>query len=255
MDSSPAAGLGAPIVSRHVADAVVDRLATAVALGLYVAGQQLPPERELAAMLKVSRTSIREALQQLTQEGYLEVRRGRNGGYFVQSTWGPRSVEHVRRQIIANWTSFEHVFDARILIEQQIAATAARRRTEADLHDIRAALDAYVVAPDHDHSRRADGALHLAIARATQNPILADLSMDFRARISLNLGAEPYTDKVRQIAIGQHRQLVALIEAGDAEAAAALAAEHFALSERLFRQLAQAVQTEPDGPQGPEGTA
>jgi len=43
----------APIVARHVADDVVDRLATAVALGLYVTGQQLPTERELAAMLKV----------------------------------------------------------------------------------------------------------------------------------------------------------------------------------------------------------
>lgn len=250
MESAASTGLGTPIVNRHIADAVVDRLVTAVALGLYVAGQQLPAERELAVLLKVSRSSIREALQQLTQDGYLEVRRGRNGGYFVQSTWGPRSVEHVRRQIIANWTSFEHVFDARILIEQQIAATAARRRTEDDLRQINAALDAYIVAPDHEHSRRADGALHLAIARATQNPILADLSMDFRARISLNLGAEPYTDSVRQIAIGQHRQLVALIEAGDAEAAAALAAEHFALSERLFRQLAQAVQPAPQAGEG-----
>jgi GntR family transcriptional repressor for pyruvate dehydrogenase complex len=51
--------LGAPIVTRHVADDVVDRLVTAVALGLYVTGQQMPTERELAAMLGVSRTSVR----------------------------------------------------------------------------------------------------------------------------------------------------------------------------------------------------
>ena len=58
--------LGTPIVTRHVADDVVDRLVTAVALGLYVTGQQLPTERELASMLGVSRTSVREALKQLT---------------------------------------------------------------------------------------------------------------------------------------------------------------------------------------------
>src|SRR5690349_22088625 len=104
---------GAPIVTRHVADDVVDRLATAVALGLYVTGQQLPTERELAAMLKVSRTTVREALRQLTDEGYLEVRRGRNGGYFVLASWGPASAAHVRRQIIDNWAEFEHIFDAR----------------------------------------------------------------------------------------------------------------------------------------------
>ena len=79
----------APIVARRVADDVVDRLVTAFALGLYVPGQQLPPERELAAMLGVSRSSVREALRQLTEEGYLDVRRGRTGGTFVRADWGP----------------------------------------------------------------------------------------------------------------------------------------------------------------------
>jgi len=50
---------GGPIESRYVADDVVDRLVTALALGVYVDGQQLPTERELAAMLGVSRTSVR----------------------------------------------------------------------------------------------------------------------------------------------------------------------------------------------------
>ena len=56
-------------------------------------------------MLGVSRTSVREALKQLTDTGYLEVRRGRNGGYFVLADWGPASAEHVRRHLVANWRS------------------------------------------------------------------------------------------------------------------------------------------------------
>ena len=84
--------LGGPIESRYVADDVVDRLVTALGLGVYVDGQQLPTERELAAMLGVSRTSVRDALKQLTDRGYLEVRRGRNGGYFVLVDWGPDSA-------------------------------------------------------------------------------------------------------------------------------------------------------------------
>ena len=80
--------LGGRIESRYVADDVVDRLVTALGLGVYVDGQQLPTERELAAMLGVSRTSVRDALKQLTDRGYLEVRRGRNGGYLrTQSDW------------------------------------------------------------------------------------------------------------------------------------------------------------------------
>ncbi len=230
---------GAPIVARHVADDVVDRLVTAVALGLYVTGQQLPTERELAAMLGVSRTSIREALKQLTDTGYLEVRRGRNGGYFVRADWGPSSAEHVRRQIIAHWSEFEHIFDARTLVEPMIARTAAARRNDADIAAMAKALQAYLDAPDHDASRRADSALHLAIAEATHNPILVAMSVDLRAKITLNLGAEPYTDAVRRTAIGQHTELVAAVTDGRADDAAAIARIHFTLSETLIRQLVE----------------
>lgn len=228
---------GAPIVARRVADDVVDRLVTAFALGLYVPGQQLPPERELAAMLGVSRTSVREALRQLTGEGYLEVRRGRTGGSFVRAEWGPQSAARVQRELVAKWDAFEDVFDARTLIEPLIARTAAERRTDRDLVAIRAALQDYLDAPDHDASRRADARLHLAIAQATQNRILVETSADLRTRISLNLGAEPYTDEVRRTAIRQHQDLVAAIAEGRGDEAARIAAVHFALSEQLMRGL------------------
>lgn len=244
---SSAQGWSAPIVSRHVADDVVDRLVTAVGLGLYVPGQQLPTERDLATMLGVSRTSIREALKQLTEGGYLEVRRGRNGGYFVLSNWGPKSAEHVQRQLVANWEEFQNVFDARTLVERMIARTAADRRTPENCAAITEALQAYIEAPDHDASRQADAELHLSIARATQNPVLVELSVDLRTKISLNLGAEPYTDEVRQIAIGQHHELVAAVVGGNREEAADIAARHFSLSENLFRELIERAEHDGQG--------
>lgn len=228
-----------PIVPRHVADDVVDRLVTAVALGLYVPDQQLPTERELASMLSVSRTSVREALKQLTATGYLEVRCGRNGGYFVLANWQPASAQHVRRQLLANWSEFEDIFDARNLIEPLIARAAAQRRTPHDLEAIGSALQAYINAPDHDASRLADLELHLAITKATHNRILVTLSVDLRAKITLNLGAEPYTDEARRIAIVQHGQLVKAIADARGDDAAEIAAHHFKLSENLIRQLAE----------------
>lgn len=228
---------GAPIVMRHIADDVVDRLVTAIALGVYVPTQQLPTERDLAAMLGVSRTSVREALKQLTDTGYLEVRRGRNGGYFVLANWGPSSAEHVRRHLVPNWSEFEHLFDARTLFEPLIARTAAERCTASDAIAITEALDAYLAAPDHNASRTADSSLHQAIAEATHNPFLVAISLDFRTRISLNLGAEPYTDEVRRTAILQHRQLVEAVTGGHGDDAAAIAGRHFTLSENLIREL------------------
>ncbi|MGB3827849.1 MAG: FCD domain-containing protein [Ornithinimicrobium sp.] len=236
--------LAGPIVPRYIADDVQDRLVTALALGVYVPGQRLPTEREFATMLGVSRTSIRAALQRLTDSGYLEVRRGRNGGYFVLSDWGPESAEHVSRHLVPNWAEFEALFDARTLIEPLIARTAAERCTTADATAINDALGAYRSAPDHDASRIADYALHHAIAMATQNPILVATSVELRTRISLNLHAEPYNDEVRQKAIEQHRQLVEAVTGHRAEAAANIAADHFALSEGLIRRLVERAKTE-----------
>jgi len=240
-------GFGAPIVSRHVADDVVDRLVTAVALGLYVPNQQLPTERELAAMLGVSRTSIREALKQLTDSGYLEVRRGRNGGYFVLSSWGPGSAERVNRHLVPNWDEFEQLFDARTLLEPLIARTAAERCTDADRQNITAALADYLAAADHDASRSADSSLHLAIAHATHNAMLVEISVNFRTRVSLNLGAEPYTDVVRKKAITQHQELVLAVIEGRADEAADIAERHFTLSENLIRSLVQRAKQESRG--------
>jgi GntR family transcriptional repressor for pyruvate dehydrogenase complex len=239
--------LASRIVVRHVADDVVDRLVTAVALGVYVPSQQLPTERELASMLGVSRTSVREALKQLTATGYLEVRRGRNGGYFVLADWGPTSAEHVRRHLVPNWEEFEKLFDARTLIEPLIARTAADRCLPADAEVITAALRAYLEAADHDASRRADSSLHRSIAEATHNPILVELSVDLRTRVSLNLGAEPYSAEVRKKAIEQHQELVEAIIGGRADDAAEIAAEHFALSETLIRELVNRTEGEAQG--------
>ncbi len=219
------------------ADAVTDRLVTAVALGIYVPGQRLPPERELAGMLEVSRTTVREGLRRLVADGYLEVRRGRTGGYFVLSGWGPGSADGVRRSMAPRIEAFEAFFDARRLIEGLIASTAAARRTEDDLTTRRAAAADYRDAVDREASRAADARLHAAVAGAAANPLLLGLSLQMRARVSLNLGAEPFTEAVRHIAVDQHDDLVAAIADADAGRAGSLASAHFGLTEGLVRDL------------------
>lgn len=236
-----------PIVADHVADKVVDRLVTAMALGVYVPTQQLPSERELATMLGVSRTTVREALKRLTEAGYLEVRRGRNGGYFVLSDWGTSSAERVSRQFAPKWEAFEALFDARNLIEPLIARTAAERCTPVDAEAIGVALQAYLDAGDHDSSRRADEALHRAIAEATHNSYLISISLQLRANVTLNLGAEPYSDDVRRKAVAQHQELASAVIEGRADAAADIASHHFRLSEGMIRDLVSRAQQEGGG--------
>ena len=240
--------LGERIVPRNVADQIVDRLVTAVALGVYVPGQRLPSERELSEMLQISRTGIREALHRLAEAGYVEVRRGRSGGSFVLSGWGPNSAEMIGRHLLPNWDRFEALFDARRLIEPLIARTAAERRTPADVAAIRAALDLYRVAADREASRKADEQLHRSVGDATHNPVLVGVSTQIRSRVSLNLGAEPYTVRVRETAALQHEALADAIEAGDPGLAAEIASSHFSLTEKMIRDLVRRVRRETSSP-------
>ena len=83
----------------------------------------------------------------------------------------------IRRTLLPGWDRFERLFDFRQLIEPLIARTAAERRTDEDAARIRVTLDAYRDAgTDREASRAADEALHAAIAHATQNPYLENLS-------------------------------------------------------------------------------
>lgn len=244
LDRVPGTVLGGPVRTRGVADEVVDRLVTAVALGVYVPGQRLPSERELSDLLGVSRTGVREALHRLAEAGYVEVRRGRSGGSFVRSGWGPASAAAVGRHLLPDWERFEALFDARRLIEPLIARTAAERRTDDDVARLRAALALYRQAPDREASRTADELLHRAVVEATHNAVLVGLSGQIRSRVSLNLGAEPYTAQVRERAATQHQDLAESVAAGDGDRAAVVAAEHFVLSETLIRDLVRRVRSE-----------
>jgi GntR family transcriptional repressor for pyruvate dehydrogenase complex len=231
---------------RTASEQIADRLATAIALGEFVPGQRLPAERELAGLLGVSRTTVREALGRLAASGYLEIRRGRSGGAVVREDWRPDSADVVSRTLIANWDRFEALLDFRALIEPLIARTAAERADASDRSAIEAALRHYRDAgSDREASRAADEALHLAVARATHNAYLAAISRRVRSEISLGFSAEPYSTSIRDRAIGEHADLSEAILAGDADRAGAIAAGHFTLTETALRDLVRRAQASP----------
>jgi GntR family transcriptional repressor for pyruvate dehydrogenase complex len=234
----------APLKLRGTAEQIADRLVTAIALGEFVPGQRLPPERELAALLAVSRTSVREALHRLAGAGYVEIQRGRAGGAYVRQSWGPVSAATIRRTLSPNWADFEALFDLRTLIEGVIARTAAERHTESDVAPIRDALEAYVVAPDREASRAADQALHSAIAGASGNPYLARMSHQIRAQVSLGFQAEPYSPRLRELALEQHARLADAVLQHRSADAERIAADHFGLTERALRELLQRAEAE-----------
>src|ERR1700753_2328424 len=174
-----------PVPMRTAGQRIAERLVTAIALGEFEPGQRLPPERDLAATLEVSRTTVREALQRLQAAGYVTTRRGRGGGTFIQTGAGPGSDEMIKRTLVPAWDQLTELLDYRRLIEQQVARTAAERRSAGDIETIRHAVHEYAHAADRDASRLADHTLHQAIARATHNSRLTELSARIRREVGL----------------------------------------------------------------------
>lgn len=226
-----------PMTIRTAGERIAERIVTAIALGEFVPDQRLPTERELASLLEVSRSTVREALQRLQASGYVTTKRGRGGGTFVLTGHRPDADSMIARTLVPAWAELTEILDFRSLVEQLIARTAADRRDERDIEVIREAVQGYARAPDRDASRLADHALHQAIARATHNARLQELSVQIRREVSLGFDAEPYTPEVRYRALRQHPALADAVIAGDSRAASLLAADHFSLTEGMLREL------------------
>ena len=97
IDESPGRGLGLllrPVHGGNAFEETVQRLLQTVRLGLIAPGERLPAERELAAMLAVSRDTLRDALKSLAEAGYLVARRGRYGGTFVTDVLPGTGADH-----------------------------------------------------------------------------------------------------------------------------------------------------------------
>ncbi len=237
-----------PLHTATTGEQVAHRLATAIALGEYSLGDRLPSERELAGLLGVSRESVRVALRRLSDEGLLEIRRGRAGGAFVLAEWTQTSAHAVQQALLDRWDEFEALFDYRRLIEGLIAGTAADRADDTDRAVLRQLLADFDDAATPSRAREIDTELHLAVARATHNPRLVALHQRLLSEVSLGVSMEPYTWDLYEQSRPGHHDLVGAVCAGDGEAAAGIARRHFGITEDVLRGLAQRVGQTPDTP-------
>lgn len=212
-----------PVTSSRPADEVAARFRALIQSGELAVGHRLPPQRELATSLGVSRQTVFEALGALEQEGYVNTLRGASGGTFVCELRVPteRWLERLRASI----GEFDDVLDFRIGVERQVAVLAAARRTDDDLTALHTAVDELAAATSLSAYRAADAAFHRALSNAARNDLLADAV--FRARASLFFPVDllDYEPTVAQTA-REHLTIVRAIERGDGTAAARAVTTH-----------------------------
>src|SRR5215212_5783111 len=155
-----------PVQTATTLEETVERLGTAIRLGLLGPGDRLPPERELADQLGIARSTLRQALTSLTESGHLMALRGRGGGTFVSAA--PPLAESSRVELEeGHW---RELLDYRIAVEVGTAVLAAERAQATDLAALRTHIDAMRACEDFSAYRRADVFFHLGVAETARSP-------------------------------------------------------------------------------------
>jgi DNA-binding FadR family transcriptional regulator len=218
-----------PVRAGNAFEETVERLLTAIRLGLVGPGEKFPAERDLAAQLGVSRLTLREALRSLQQAGFVESRRGRFGGTFVMASPPAPGRAELLRQLREDGARLDDVLTFRMAVEtgaaQLLAQAVAGPIPPAAAEVLPARLAALAAAGPQDY-RRQDTLFHLAIAELTGSPLLAAACADARMRTNDLLNAIPVLPRNIDHTAAQHTAIVAAILSGDPDRARRAVAEH-----------------------------
>lgn len=223
----------APVRSMTAFEETVDRLGTAIRLGLLPPGTRLPAERELCAKLGIARSTLRQALTALTQSGHLHATRGRGGGTFVVDVLPPAPPPP--KALIDAWRD---ACDQRIAVEVGVAALAARRATNTLVTTLRTLADSIDgTVADFQSYRQLDVRLHMTLAEATGSPRLIASMTEVQGMMTDLISFIAHPAEVLSSANQGHRRVINAIEWGDESAAAAAMLEHLRATEHILAGL------------------
>jgi DNA-binding FadR family transcriptional regulator len=221
-----------PVRAGNAFEETVERLLQAIRLGVVGAGERLPSERELAERLGVSRVTLREAIRALADAGYVESRRGRYGGTFVNEEL-PGPPEQAAAKV--DTAALEDALSLRYVLETGAAEMAAARTlSPADRQHLTGTLAEAAHASLADY-RRKDSRLHLAIAEVTASGSLTTAMADARTRVNQLLDRIPLLEPNLEHSNAQHAAIVDAILAGDPAGARRAMAEHVEGTASLLR--------------------
>ncbi|NEA31559.1 FCD domain-containing protein [Streptomyces sp. SID13031] len=224
-----------PVRAGNPFEETVERLLQAIKLGVVGPGERLPAERDLAARLNVSRETLREAIKALTDSGYVESRRGRYGGTFVNERLPKPRRTSVKQLTREQGADVDDALVLRSALETGAAeAAASRALTEGEVDHLQRCLADTAAAKLADY-RRMDSRLHLAIAEVSGSPSLTSATADVRMRLNELLDAIPLLAVNLEHSNDQHAAIVSAILAGDPAAARQAMQEHLSGTAALLR--------------------
>lgn len=229
---------GAPIQKRKLSEDVRQRLLEVIAEGEVQPGDALPSERELMESLGVGRPAIREAMQALQRSGLIEIRHGERARV-VTPTMGrmiDQISESMKQMLVHSPANLDHLKEARLAFELEMARLAAKRHSSGDLERLRRTVDEQEAAQgDIGRFKEFDGRFHREIAAISGNPIWPALSEALFRWLSdfyVNLVSVPGKEA---LTVSEHRTIIEAIASGDPATAADAMAHHLTRASELYR--------------------
>ena len=193
---------------------------------------KLPSENALALALGVSRVSIREALQMLASLGLLETKHG--GGTYVREYSGEILFNPLLPMLVLDTPDILHVLEYRKILEKGIASLVVKRAGKAEIEELESALQGMA---EHRNDARAfakaDLSFHLALAKATGNPVVVKVNAVITDILKVSMYG--IVDSLgTKDGLHYHRKILDAIKAQDGPHAESLMEEHV---ERTIRRL------------------
>lgn len=208
----------------------VERLGTAIRLGLLAPGTRLPAERDLAEELKISRSTLRQALTTLVQSGHLVSLRGRAGGTFVAEE--PPLSQTSESEVLSG--EARAVLDYRVAVEAGATVLAAERAGEADFGRLEQLIDRMDEPRPFDDYRRADVRFHIGLAEAAHSARIVTAMTEVQGQMSDLIARIPHPHEVLARSNAQHRRLLACLRKRDSGAAVRLMRSHIEGTEHIL---------------------
>jgi DNA-binding FadR family transcriptional regulator len=230
--SSAVSAVFEPVQPPTTFEETVERLGTAIRLGLLAPGARLPPERDLAEQLGISRSTLRQAITTLVQSGHLTSVRGRRGGTFVVEA--PPLAQKPGDKLRDDW---REIIDQRIVLELGTVMLASERAEPADIAKLSELVDQMADAEEFEVYRRADMRFHLALAEASHASRIIAQMTEVHGELSDLIAHIPNPPEVLGHSNSEHRQIVEALARADGARAVVVMRAHCEGTEHILEGL------------------
>jgi GntR family transcriptional repressor for pyruvate dehydrogenase complex len=217
--------IDAPVTPQR-AVRIASQLLELIALKKLTPGDRLPPERQLADLLEVSRPSLREALHTLQAQGLVQIKHGQ--GTFVQE---PLVAQELRASVMSSTHELNELYDAREVLEVPASKWAAANATKEDIRVLRATLNQIdsITAThpiDYDQLQILDAKFHLTIVGIAGNRFINQTLNVLQDVMKMSMETTLMIPGRSEVSRNEHSAILAAIESGDGNLAAKITHQH-----------------------------